>query len=373
MSAESAIEWNQPPAEGFTADDLDRIPDLPPHAELIDGRLVLVSPPKVFHSLMLDLLTRSLRSAAPRPEFLVRRDMSVVLNRKQRPEPDVVVVRGDAEASLSVTCYPAEAVVLAVEVVSPESEIRDRVLKPQLYAEAGIPFFWRVEAVEGKPVVHAFERAPESAPTSRSGPSTTGSTCESRSRSTSTSARSNGCEFRLYADELDRMPGLPSHSQLIDGKLVVGRPRPRFHQKALRLLESGLCRRAPRDRFLVDREMSVVLGPRQRPEPDVIVVQADAEIDDDASWHPAEAVFLAVEVVSPESEIRDRKRKPQLYAEAGIRFFWRVENVEGKAVVHAYELDPALSAYTPLGIFHDRVQLSVPFVIDIDLTEIERM
>jgi Uma2 family endonuclease len=163
VSAESAIEWNRPPAEGFTADDLDRIPDLPPHAELIDGNLVLVSPQKAFHSLMLDLLTHSLRLSAPRPEFLVRRDMSVVLGRKQRPEPDVVVVRADAEASLSATWYPADAVVLAIEVVSPDSEFRDRSRKPQLYAEAGIPFFWRVEAVEGKPVVHAYQRDPETA------------------------------------------------------------------------------------------------------------------------------------------------------------------------------------------------------------------
>jgi hypothetical protein len=50
-----------------------------------------------------------------------------------------------------------------------------------------------------------------------------------------------------------------------------------------------------------------------------------------------------------------------------------VENIEGKPVVYAYELDPTLGAYTPLTIFHDRVQLPVPFVIDIDLTEIERM
>ncbi|MEV4281084.1 Uma2 family endonuclease [Actinoplanes xinjiangensis] len=160
VSAESAFQWHRPPAEGFTADDLDQIPDLPSHAELIDGSLILVSPQKIFHTLMLDLLTQSLRSAAPRSRFLVRRDMSVVLSKRQRPEPDVIVVRADAEPDLTGTWYPVDAVVLAIEVVSPESEIRDRVRKPQLYAEAGIPYFWRVENAEGKPVLYAYELDP---------------------------------------------------------------------------------------------------------------------------------------------------------------------------------------------------------------------
>lgn len=33
-----------PPADGFTADDLDRLPDLPSHTQLLDGNLVFVHP-----------------------------------------------------------------------------------------------------------------------------------------------------------------------------------------------------------------------------------------------------------------------------------------------------------------------------------------
>ncbi|GGR16943.1 Uma2 family endonuclease [Streptomyces netropsis] len=46
---------------------------------------------------------------------------------------------------------------LAVEVVSPESAHRDRTVKLRKYAEAGIPHYWRVEEVEGAPVVHVYE------------------------------------------------------------------------------------------------------------------------------------------------------------------------------------------------------------------------
>jgi Uma2 family endonuclease len=78
-------------------------------------------------------------------------------------------------------------------------------------------------------------------------------------------------------------------------------------------------------------------------------------------------------VVSPESEERDRKRKPQLYAEGGIQYFWRIENLSGKVALYAYELDPATRQYALIGIFRDRVSLALPFEIDMDLTEIDRI
>lgn len=84
--------------------------------------------------------------------------------------------------------------------------------------------------------------------------------------------------------------------------------------------------------------------------------------------------MLVVEVVSPDSEERDRERKPQLYAKAGITHFWRVEDASGgKVVVYVYELDPATHTYVVTGIHHERLTLTVPFDIDIDLTEIDRL
>ncbi|MCM2421828.1 Uma2 family endonuclease [Streptomyces sp. RKAG293] len=158
MTAEPLPAWAFPPKGGFTADDLDRIPDLPPHTELIDGSLVFVSPQKYFHMLAVDLLSTLLRQAAP-AKFRVLREMTVVLNRTNRPEPDISIVRAEAVSEAAdETGYQAADVVLAVEVVSPESAERDRKRKPQLYAEAGIPHFWRVEKGEGRqPVVYVYE------------------------------------------------------------------------------------------------------------------------------------------------------------------------------------------------------------------------
>lgn len=91
-----------------------------------------------------------------------------------------------------------------------------------------------------------------------------------------------------------------------------------------------------------------------------------AEDGDRTFYLPAE-VRLAVEVVSPESEERDRKNKPPRYAEAGIPHFWRVEESDGEPVVYVYELDPATRAYAITGIHHGKLGVTVPFAIDIDL------
>ncbi len=174
-------------------------------------------------------------------------------------------------------------------------------------------------------------------------------------------------------DDLFTLPDLPPHTELIDGSLVFVSPQREFHTLAMYLLESGLRATAP-EQFRVRREMTVVVSRRQGPEPDICVLRAEAARDSDATSYPAADVVLAVEVVSPDSEERDRKRKPLLYAEGGIRHFWRVEKGDdGRPVVYVYELDQATGAYGLVGIHHDRLKLSAPFTVDIDLAGIDTL
>ncbi|WP_327215871.1 Uma2 family endonuclease [[Kitasatospora] papulosa] len=153
--------WPVPPQDGYTVDDLFTLPDLPPHTELLDGSLVFVSPQRDFHSTVIDLLVTGLRHGAP-PELKARREMTVVLDRRNAPEPDVCVVRAEAVTGRELTRFEAADVLLAVEVVSPDSEARDRDAKPQKYAAAGIPNFWLVEMAgsDRHPVVRAYELDP---------------------------------------------------------------------------------------------------------------------------------------------------------------------------------------------------------------------
>ncbi|MEU0700415.1 Uma2 family endonuclease [Streptomyces bacillaris] len=174
------------------------------------------------------------------------------------------------------------------------------------------------------------------------------------------------------ADDLDRIPGLPPHTELIDGSLVFMSPQTAFHGRAMRLFENALLDQAPADLDVL-REMTIRLDERNRPEPDVLVFPAEANTGPRQTWFRPEDVVLAVEVVSDDSVQRDREVKPRKYAAAGVRHFWRVEaDEEGVPVVYVYELDPALKVYVPTGIHRDKLTLTVPFPLEIDLIAINR-
>jgi len=175
------------------------------------------------------------------------------------------------------------------------------------------------------------------------------------------------------ADDLDRIPGLPPHTELIDGSLVLRSRQSRFHMRCTRLLERSLLEQVP-EHLDVDREFTIKLDRKNRPEPDSLVIPVEADLGPDQTWLKPDDVLLAVEVVSPDSRERDREVKPRKYAQAGVPHFWRVEKDDDKGfpVVYVCELDPATKSYGLTGIFHDRLKVTVPFEIEIDLTAINR-
>ncbi|MEV3893982.1 Uma2 family endonuclease [Streptomyces anulatus] len=173
-------------------------------------------------------------------------------------------------------------------------------------------------------------------------------------------------------DDFFTLDDLPPHTELIDGSLVLVRPQRKFHTLAMYLLEQGLRLHVP-GHLRVRREMSVVLGKRSVPEPDLVVVSAEADGNQLQTRYQAADVLLAVEVVSPDSEDRDRDTKPHKYAAAGIQHFWLVEMAgeNDRPMVITYELDPVNKTYVSTGVHHDRLKLSAPYDIDIDLTSID--
>ncbi|WP_433251611.1 Uma2 family endonuclease [Streptosporangium sp. CA-135522] len=179
------------------------------------------------------------------------------------------------------------------------------------------------------------------------------------------------------ADDLDRLPDegpngeldFFKHVELVDGALIFMSPQKRFHDVVIRRLASSFEAQAP-ERLAVATQMDVTLGVRQRPCPDVLLIDAALNHDHDRTSYVPEEVHLVVEVVSPESKLRDREVKPRRYAGAGIAHFWRIEEEAGKPVVYVYELDPATCVYVPTGIHHGRLSVEVPFPIEIDLADL---
>lgn len=167
------------------------------------------------------------------------------------------------------------------------------------------------------------------------------------------------------ADDLDALPpDAPRRVELIDGALVLMSPQTLFRMRMINLLTAGL---RPPDGLYVVREMSIRISERQRPEPDVMIV-ADSGEDLDKTYYLPEEVRLVVEVVSPDSEERDRITKPVKYAQAKIQYLWRVERDGRAPVVYTYEYDPSLWAYAPTGVHRGRLRTDIGFPVDIPLT-----
>ena len=149
-------DWMRPPRlEGWYSEDLDKLAEAPRHTELIDGALVFnLSPQPVWRVRMITGLVNSLTDQAP-AGIEVDREITVRLDRWNRPEPDLLA--STAPYDPSRTFYTPEETLLVVEVVSPESAHRDRTVKLRKYAEAGIANYWRIEEEAGSPVIHAYE------------------------------------------------------------------------------------------------------------------------------------------------------------------------------------------------------------------------
>lgn len=167
------------------------------------------------------------------------------------------------------------------------------------------------------------------------------------------------------ADDLDHLPQAPRHTELIDGALIfMMSPQRSWHSRLVENLTFALRRAAPPG-YDVEREMTVRLDKKSRPEPDIVVTTAT--YDPDRTYYVPQEVAVVVEVVSEESADRDRSLKPFKYAQAGIPHFWRVEDESGGAVIHTYELDAMTGSYVPTGIYRDTLKISAPFPLDLDL------
>ncbi|NES16040.1 MULTISPECIES: Uma2 family endonuclease [Micromonospora] len=152
--AQPTHEW-RPPGRRWREQDLLDLPENGSRYELIDGSLHVTPPAGPDHHELADDIRMSLRLAAP-AGWRVIRETGVRI-----PDgnliPDITVLKPDAPRGQLWT-DPAD-VALVVEVESPNSRRHDRFTKPALYAEAGIPHYWRVERGDFGPVVYRYQLA----------------------------------------------------------------------------------------------------------------------------------------------------------------------------------------------------------------------
>jgi Uma2 family endonuclease len=144
------LDWG-----GYTIADLEAMPDDDDglHYELDDGCLVVSPPTPADHTIAATELAVLLHPAIGR-DYRVLVEGSLLFDEYNYREPDVLVVR---RRDVRTTYFGAGDVLLAIEVMSPSSVRRDRLVKPAQYAEAGIPHFWRLEAAEPVLVTYALD------------------------------------------------------------------------------------------------------------------------------------------------------------------------------------------------------------------------
>jgi Uma2 family endonuclease len=133
-----AFPWRPP----FTVDLLFELPDTGLRYEVLGGSLVVSPQPSPRHNLAHDRL-RAIFAATLPPDAESITTTAVRLPDGDGPVPDLLVTTAIVEDH--PRWLPADLVHTVVEVVSPSNAATDRLVKTELYAEGGIPCYWRVE------------------------------------------------------------------------------------------------------------------------------------------------------------------------------------------------------------------------------------
>lgn len=119
------------------------------HVEWVDGDVIIMSPSSHQHQEIADFLTALLR------HFVEANQLGIVLSspfqmklttRPSGREPDVIFVSNKNRDSLK-NAYLDGPADIAVEVISPESETRDRNEKFSEYERAGVCEYWLIDPI----------------------------------------------------------------------------------------------------------------------------------------------------------------------------------------------------------------------------------
>jgi len=141
----------QVPVGPLTYDDVQQFPDDGLRYELVDGELLVSPSPGIAHQRCVTRLVGLLLAAVPAELEVIVGLYDWYVRPTTYFEPDLLVVRRDARLGERRTLDPP---VLAVEVLSPSTRLRDLGLKRRAYEDAGLPWYWVVDPDDPALAVH---------------------------------------------------------------------------------------------------------------------------------------------------------------------------------------------------------------------------
>jgi Uma2 family endonuclease len=150
MGQQALLRWIAPDGP-WTEPDLHLFPQDGHRYEIVDGSLHVTPPLDPAHEMVVRALITTLRGAAPTGWWVCSR-LGIEIG-SSNLVPDVTVLR--PHSSGAIWNDPAD-VALVVEVETPATSRYDRLLKPTLYADAGIAAYWRVVLDPAAPVLHLY-------------------------------------------------------------------------------------------------------------------------------------------------------------------------------------------------------------------------
>ncbi len=149
----------------LTADEFLRL--TPPETErweLLDGVVVVSPSPSLRHQLLAKRLFAHLLELERGGLGSAWWGIDSVLGARNVLEPDVLFVKAERSEILQPHAImgPPD---LVVEVLSPSTRRRDRVVKARIYARAGVPTLWIVDPDDDRVDVHRLRRRSYGKPT----------------------------------------------------------------------------------------------------------------------------------------------------------------------------------------------------------------
>ena len=127
----------------FTRADYMRLPEGYP-VELIDGQLVKEPSPTYSHQWIVGKLLVDLHGLVG-PSRVVPSPIDVFVDKHNVLQPDLLVLDVPLGPDTKHATLPA----LVVEVLSPSTEVRDRMVKRRIYLEAGVREVWIIDPDAG--------------------------------------------------------------------------------------------------------------------------------------------------------------------------------------------------------------------------------